>query len=169
MFWDLLFFPSFIGFWWFLNMLTMCWDLLGQSMRLFRCTFNFWSFWVTAISLFWSYRDPCRFSCVYQVFRGNLSISAVHFVVWGFRCLFSVRKLVGLAMRLFAVFSICCFSSIHRVLVIRQYAQNKLRFTKPIPETFRCDYQLLVILNNCYFVVLVILWSLLFFMPFIEF
>ena len=103
MFWDLLFFPSLIGFCWVVNMLIMCWDLLGQCMRLFRCIFSFWSFGITAILSFRAYRDPCCFSMHLSGFWCILLISLVHFDVCSFRCLLDVRNSFGLARRLFSV------------------------------------------------------------------
>ena len=45
-------FPSFIEFWWFVNMHKIHWDLLGQLLRLLDVIISFWSFWITAISSF---------------------------------------------------------------------------------------------------------------------
>ena len=66
-----------------------------------------------------------------------LVMSVVHFDVCGFRCLFSVRKLVGLAMRLFrCILRLVVFLSLGWISEIHQYAHNVLRFTRPITETF---------------------------------
>ena len=71
-------------------------------------------------------------------FLSDLVILVVDFVVWDFRCSIDVKKLVGLGRRLFRyVLRFAVFPPFIKFSMIRQYAQNTLRFTRPITETFK--------------------------------
>ena len=64
----------------FINMVDMSKIQLAYAL-VFSAVFRYSSFWATVIVSFRAYRDPCTFSCHLSGFRGNLSISEVHFVV----------------------------------------------------------------------------------------
>ena len=161
MFWDLLFFPSFIGFCWFLNMLTMCWDLLGQSWRLFRYIFSFSSFLITAISLFRQYLDSLCFFMHLLGFLCVLVISMIHFVVWGFRCLFSVRNSIGSTRRLFrCVLRFAVFLSLDWISVLSVKCSWCQNFSYTISRVFIVSFQVFVILSCWVLCILSVPWSL---------
>ena len=130
-------FPSFIEFQRFVNMLRMCRNSVSRCLRLFAEVFVFSSFRAVVIISFQYYLDSYCFSLHFSSFCVFLLISMVHFTVCGFRCLSIVRNSIGLCRRLFSViFRMLFFAPFIEFLMIRQYAHNTLRFTRPITETF---------------------------------
>ena len=138
---------------------------LGFSQSISRYS----SFGFAEFCAFWQYRDPCYFSCHLSGFRGFLSIlGCISF--FGFHQMFVMQEIqLAETVGFFVCSEICCFSFIHRVLLIPQYVQNGQKVSWPIYETFCCVFRFLVILNSCYNVISVLLRLLLFFTPFIEF
>ena len=136
---------------------------------MFYAVFRYSSFWAAELCAFRLYRDPCSFSCHLSSFRGNLV---------DFRAVFVVRVSSGVIMQeiqlaepmcFFMCFETCCFSLIHRVFMIPQYATNGQKFIWLNKETICCVFRFFIILSSLDCVISVLLWLLLFFMHLLSF
>ena len=94
------------------------------------------SFGVAELCAFCQYRDPCCFSCHLSGFRGFSSISVVSFVRRSHQMFIMQKIQLAELIGFFVCSETCCFSLHSSVLLILQDAENVLRFTRPMYETF---------------------------------
>ena len=167
--WDLLFSLHSSGFQWFFNMHKTVRKSVSQYRRLLAEVSRFPSLWtasissflITAISLFRQYLDSLCFFMHLLGFLCVLVISMIHFVVWGFRCLFSVRNSIGSTRRLFrCVLRFAVFLSLDWISVLSVKCSWCQNFSYTISRVFIVSFQVFVILSCWVLCILSVPWSL---------
>ena len=148
---------------------SICAEIQLAYSLVFLCCFQISSFGTAEFCAFRSYRDPCCFLLHLSGFRGNLSISAVDFIVRRSSGVYYAGIQLAEPIWFFHVFWDLLFFPPSSVLVIRQYVQNDQKFIWPILETFCWDLQVFIILSSWYNVNSVLLRLMLFFTAFIRF